>query len=68
VHKAHTIYRKNKANLDLEDSDDDEGPQEDDVWLLEGLKVLAQLYSRLRGCEQPVEWIFEVSRNVYGLY
>ena len=66
AHKAHTIYMKNKANL--EDSDDDEGPQDDDAWLLEDLKVLAQLYSRLRDCEQLIELIFEVSRNVYSLY
>ena len=66
AHKAHTIYMKNKAAL--EDSDDDDGPQDDDAWLLEDLKVLAKLYSRLRDREQMIELIFEVSRNVYGLY
>jgi Domain of unknown function in PX-proteins (DUF3818) len=66
AHKAHTIYMKQKATL--EDSDDDEGPQDDDAWLLEDLKVLAGLYSRLRDREQLIELIFEVSHDVYGLY
>ena len=64
--KAHTIYMKNKATL--EDSDDDDGPQDDDAWLLEDLKVLTNLYSRLRDREQLIELIFEVSHNVYRLY
>ena len=67
AHKAHTIYMKhNRATL--EDSDDDVGPQEDNAWLLEDLTVLAGLYSRLRGREQLIELIFEVSCDVYGLY
>ena len=64
--KAHTIYMRNKATL--VDSDDDEGPQDEDAWLLEDLKVLTNLYSRLRDREQLIELIFEVSCNVYGLY
>lgn len=64
--KAHTVYMRNKATL--VDSDDDEGPQDEDAWLLEDLKVLTNLYSRLRDREQLIELIFEVSRNVYGLY
>jgi Domain of unknown function in PX-proteins (DUF3818) len=63
--KAHTIYMRNKATL--VDSDDDEGPQDEDAWLLEDLKVLTNLYSRLRDREQLIELIFEVSCNVYGL-
>ena len=63
--KAHTIYMKNKATL--EDSDDDEGPQDEDAWLLEDLKILTNLYARLRDREQLIELIFEVSR-VYGLH
>jgi hypothetical protein len=66
AHKAHTIYMKNKSTL--EDSDDDDGPQDDDAWLLEDLKVLANLYSRLRDREQLIQLIFEVSRNVYSLH
>ena len=57
--KAHTIYMKNKAAQ--EDSDDDDGPQDEDAWLLEDLKVLTNLYSRLRDREQLIELIFEVS-------
>lgn len=64
--KAHTIYMRNKAAL--EDSDDDEGPQDEDAWLLEDLKLLTKLYSRLKDREQLIELVFEVSRNVYGLY
>ena len=64
--KAHTIYLRNKAAL--EDSDDDDGPQDEDAWLLEDLKVLTNLYSRLRDREQLIELIFEVSRKLYGLY
>lgn len=66
AHKAHMVYMKNKAAL--EDSDDDDGPQDEDAWLLEDLKVLTHLYSRLRDREQLIELIFEASRNVYGLY
>ncbi|KAF8812463.1 hypothetical protein BYT27DRAFT_7182909 [Phlegmacium glaucopus] len=57
AHKAHTAYMKNKSAL--EDSDDDDGPQDEDAWLLEDLKVLTQLYSRLRDREQLIELIFE---------
>ena len=57
--KAHTIYMRSKATL--EDSDDDDGPQDEDAWLLEDLKILTKLYSRLRDREQLIELIFEVS-------
>lgn len=60
AHKAHMIYMKNRAAL--EDSDDDDGPQDEDAWLLEDLKVLTHLYSRLRDREQLIELIFEASR------
>jgi hypothetical protein len=49
-------------------TDDDEGPQDDDAWLLEDLTALAGLYSRLRDREQLIELIFDVSRDVYVLY
>lgn len=64
--KAHMIYMRNKATL--VDSDDDEGPQDEDAWLLEDLKVLTNLYSRLRDREQLIELIFEVSPIGYDLY
>ena len=66
AHKAHTIYMKNKAAL--EDSDDDDGPQDEDAWLLEDLKVLTDLYLRLRDREQLIELIFEASHNVNGFH
>lgn len=59
AHRAHAIYVK--ARESLADSDDDDGPQDDDAWLFEDLKVLAQLYSRLRDREQLISLIFEVS-------
>jgi hypothetical protein len=42
------------------DSVDDEGPQDEDAWLFEDLKVLAHLYSRLRDREQLIALVFEV--------
>ncbi|TFK43508.1 hypothetical protein BDQ12DRAFT_182861 [Crucibulum laeve] len=57
AHRAHTIYLKKREELD--DSDDDDGPQDEDAWLLEDLKVLTHLYSRLRDREQLIALIFE---------
>ncbi|KAF9485334.1 hypothetical protein BDN70DRAFT_871354 [Pholiota conissans] len=57
AHKAHLIYLKHKSSL--ADSDDDEGPQDEDAWLLEDLKILVQLYSRLRDREKLIELVFE---------
>ncbi|KAF9009065.1 hypothetical protein BDQ17DRAFT_1539434 [Cyathus striatus] len=57
AHRAHTIYLKHRETL--ADSDDDEGPQDEDAWLLEDLKVLAHIYSRLRDREQLISLIFE---------
>ncbi|KAF9567302.1 hypothetical protein CPC08DRAFT_740197 [Agrocybe pediades] len=57
AHKAHMIYLKHRESL--EDSDDDDGPQDEDAWLLEDLKVLAHLYSRLKDREQLIELVFE---------
>lgn len=59
AHKAHVAYMKLKE--DLECSDDDEGPQDEDAWLVEDLRVLTHLYSRLKDREQLIELIFEVS-------
>lgn len=58
AHRAHALYLKYRDKL--EDSDDDDGPQNEDAWLYEDLKVLAQLYSRLRDREQLIALIFEV--------
>lgn len=47
----------------LEDSDDDDGPQNEDAWLFEDLAVLTRLYSRLKDKDQLISLIFEVGRN-----
>ncbi|KAF5363538.1 hypothetical protein D9756_000365 [Leucocoprinus leucothites] len=57
AHRAHALYMKYRESLD--DSDDDDGPQDEDAWLLEDLKVLAFLYTRLRDREMLIELIFE---------
>jgi hypothetical protein len=44
----------------LADSDDDDGPQNEDAWLFEDLTVLTKLNSRLREKEQLISLIFEV--------
>ncbi|RDB22498.1 hypothetical protein Hypma_010155 [Hypsizygus marmoreus] len=59
AHRAHTVYLKRRA--ELADSDDDDGPQNEDAWLLEDLKVLTHLYSKLRDREQLIALIFEGS-------
>ena len=65
AHRAHNVYAKYRETLD--DSDDDDGPEDDDAWLFEDLKVLTQLYSRLRDREQIIALIFEVSSvSFYG--
>lgn len=58
AHRSHAQYLQHRESL--ADSDDDDGPQDDDAWLYEDLKVLAHLYSRLRDREQLIELIFEV--------
>ncbi|ESK96008.1 px domain-containing protein [Moniliophthora roreri MCA 2997] len=57
AHRAHAIYMRHRESLD--DSDDDDGPQDDDAWLYEDLKILGHLYSRLRDREQLIALIFE---------
>ncbi|KAF7352768.1 PX-domain-containing protein [Mycena venus] len=43
AHRAHALYMKHRESL--ADSDDDDGPGDDDAWLFEDLKVLAaQVY------------------------
>ncbi|KAJ7068298.1 hypothetical protein C8F01DRAFT_602866 [Mycena amicta] len=61
AHRAHQIYLNHRETL--ADSDDDDGPQDDDGWLFEDLKVLANLYSRLRDREQLIELLFEGSTS-----
>ena len=60
--KASRAYKEYKASLeDLEDSDDDMGPEDDDAWLFEDLGLLLKLWMRKREKEQLVSLIFEVS-------
>ena len=59
AHRAHKEYVRYQETLD--DSDDDEGPQEEEAWLFEDLSILAKLYARLKDREQLIELIFEVS-------
>ena len=58
AHRAHGEYARQRA--ELADSDDDDGPQDDDAWLYEDLTILAKLYSQLRDKEQLIELLFEV--------
>lgn len=58
AHRAHKEYLRHRESL--ADSDDDDGPQDEDAWLFEDLSILAKLYSRLREKEQLIELIFEV--------
>ncbi|KAJ7095405.1 hypothetical protein B0H15DRAFT_968044 [Mycena belliarum] len=61
AHRAHAAYVKHRESL--ADSDDDDGPQDEDGWLFEDLKVLAHLYSRLRDREQLIGLLFEGSTS-----
>ncbi|KAL1747217.1 hypothetical protein HDZ31DRAFT_80584 [Schizophyllum fasciatum] len=55
--RAYAAYLKHRENLD--DSDDDDGPQDEDGWLYEDLKILAHLYTRLQDREELIGLIFE---------
>jgi len=55
AHKEYLHYRDTLA-----DSDDDDGPQDQNGWLFEDLNVLAKLYTQLRDKEQLIDLIFEV--------
>jgi hypothetical protein len=59
-HRAHREYLKYKESL--ADSDDDDGPQNEDAWLFEDLAVLTKLYTRLREKQQLISLIFEVGK------
>lgn len=63
VFKAARSYRAyKKAQEELEDSDDDLGPEDDDAWLFEDLNTLLRLWGRKREKEQLLALIFEVSQ------
>lgn len=62
VFKAARSYRAYKAaQAELEDSDDDLGPEDEDAWLFEDLNTLLRLWGRKREKEQLLALIFEVS-------
>ncbi len=58
AHRAHREYSKYTESL--ADSDDDEGPQDEEAWLFEDLGILAKLYARMKDREQLIELIFQV--------
>jgi hypothetical protein len=60
-HREHREYLKYRDSL--ADSDDDDGPQNEDAWLFEDLAVLTKLYSRLRDKKQLIALIFEVGKD-----
>lgn len=57
ANRAHAEYTRQKA--ELSDSDEDEGPQNEDAWLFEDLGILLKLYARLRDREQLIALVFE---------
>lgn len=57
AHLAHAAYLREREKL--ADSDSDDGPIDEEAWLFEDMKVLVQLYSRLRDLEQLIALIFE---------
>ena len=66
VAKAWEKYRQYlKYKKELDDSDDDEGPADEEAWLFEDLQLLGKLYSRLRDREQLISLIFEVCRSCF---
>ncbi|KAI0320820.1 hypothetical protein OF83DRAFT_1168999 [Amylostereum chailletii] len=66
AHRAHAEYMQQRDSL--ADSDDDDGPQNEDAWLFEDLGILAKLYSRLRDKQQMIELIFEASLYAYTMH
>jgi hypothetical protein len=61
VFRASRAYKEYKAwQTDLEDSDDDDGPTNDDAWLFEDLNILLKLFARKKEKEAMIALIFEV--------
>lgn len=59
MRSAQAHYQYTKFRETLNDSDDDDGPENEDAWLFEDLNVLAKLYTQLRDKEQLIDLIFE---------
>ncbi|KAG8890630.1 hypothetical protein FRB98_007185 [Tulasnella sp. 332] len=58
--RAHSEYVKHREGPTY-DSDDDEGPEDEDAWLYEDLGLLLKMQGRLRDKEQMIELILESS-------
>ena len=62
VFRASRAYKAYKtAQAELDDSDDDLGPEDEEAWLFEDLNILLRLWMRRREKELLVALIFEVS-------
>ena len=67
VAKSWEKYRQYlRYKKELADSDEDEGPKDEEAWLFEDLQLLGKLYSRLRDREQLISLIYEVSLSCSG--
>lgn len=63
VFRAARAFRSYKAaQAELDDSDDDLGPEDEEAWLFDDLNVLLRLWMRRREKEALVALIFEVSK------
>ncbi|KAG9015787.1 hypothetical protein FRB93_012352 [Tulasnella sp. JGI-2019a] len=58
--RAHAEYAKYRESPTY-DSEDDEGPENEDAWLYEDLSLLLKMHGRLRDKEQMIELILESS-------
>lgn len=52
--------RQREGRGERNESDSEEGPNDEEAWLFEDLRVLNDLYSRLRDREQLIALVFEV--------
>jgi hypothetical protein len=60
VFRASRAYKEYKAwQAELSDSDDDDGPSNDDAWLFEDLNILLKLMTRKKEKEAMIALIFE---------
>jgi hypothetical protein len=65
VARAARAYRAYKsAQAELDDSDDDLGPEDEEAWLFEDLNILLRLWLRRREKEQLLALIFEASISI----
>lgn len=60
--------RQREGRGERDESNSEEGPNDEEAWLFEDLKILISLYSKLRDREQLIELIFEVRRVASHLF